>query len=122
MIKRAPLRSCLALQSPRAPLPASVVDVDLGGAVAAEPEEDAAVLGDAGEAAEHEGDELHEGTGGEEAVGASLVLRADALYLQCLGQLVEAAMQVVAELHQVLDVPHVGEVDLHAARPSVSQL
>ena len=41
-----------------------------------------------------------------------LVLRADARNVQCLGQLVQAAMQVAAELHQVLDVVHVREVHL----------
>lgn len=41
-----------------------------------------------------------------------LVLRADARDVQRLGQLVQAAVQVAAELHQVLDVVHVREVHL----------
>lgn len=52
----------------------------------------------------------------QKVIKAYLVLRAQAFDLQALGQLVEAAMQVPTELHQVLDVEDVGKVDLLKAR------
>ena len=55
---------------------------------------------------------LEEGLPGEEAVAPRLVLRPDPLHLQLVGQLLQAALQVLARLHQVLDVVHVGEVEL----------
>lgn len=49
--------------------------------------------------------------GGANGLG-HLVLGAHAVDLQALRQLVQAAVQVVAELHEVLDVVHRGKVDL----------
>ena len=46
-----------------------------------------------------------------------LVLRADAVNLQALSELVEATMQVVAELHEVLDVVHGRKIDLRVPVP-----
>jgi hypothetical protein len=45
--------------------------------------------------------QLDEGQTGEQAVAASLVLGADALHIEQLGEVFEAAVQVVAELHEV---------------------
>ena len=42
------------------------------------------------------------------------MLRPHALNLQRFRQLVETAVQVAAELHEVLDVVHIWEVDLHS--------
>jgi hypothetical protein len=47
---------------------------------------------------------------GEQTVGPGLVAGPDALHVQRLRQLVEPAVQVVAELHQVLDIIQSGEV------------
>ena len=48
--------------------------------------------------------------------GSHLVLGSDAVDVKHLGQLVQAAVQVLAELHQVLDVVHGREVDLRGAQ------
>ena len=45
---------------------------------------------------------------------ARLVLGSDAVNVEHFSKLVEAAVQVVAELHQVLDVVHGGEVNLRS--------
>ena len=55
---------------------------------------------------------LEEGLPGEEAVAPRLVLRPDPLHLQHVGHLLEAALQVLATLHQIFYVVNVGEVNL----------
>ena len=45
---------------------------------------------------------------------ARLVLGTDAVDVQYFGELVQAAVQVVAEFHQILDVVHGREVDLRS--------
>ena len=92
-----------------------MVNIDLCCPITAQAKEYPPVLGHASEAAEHDFYELHEGARRQQAVRTGLMLRPNALYFQCLSQLVQAAMEVVAELHQVLDVPHIGKVDLHIA-------
>lgn len=89
-----------------------MVEDDLVVAVTAQPIQHPSVLQHAIDAVEQRVDELMEGLGGEQAVRAGLVLRPYPLHVQRLCQLVEAAMQIPAELHQVLDVVHVGKVDL----------
>ena len=48
------------------------------------------------------------------------MLRPDAVHVQDFGQFVEAPVQVVAELHEVLDVVHRGEVDLRLSQRRAS--
>ena len=55
---------------------------------------------------------LEEGQACKERVGAGLVLRALALDLEHVGHLLQAALQVLARLHQVLEVVDVREVEL----------
>ena len=57
---------------------------------------------------------LEEGSAGEERVRASLVLGSDPFNLQHIRHLLEAALQVLATLHQIFDVVNVGEVDLQS--------
>jgi hypothetical protein len=57
--------------------------------------------------------ELPERTGRDEAIGPGLVGLPDTLHVEELGELVQAAVQAVAELHEVLDVVDGGEVNLH---------
>ena len=47
------------------------------------------------------------------------MLGPNAVHLQALCQLVEAAVQVVAELHEVLDIVHCREVDLRRGAAGV---
>ena len=53
---------------------------------------------------------------GQQAIGASLMLRAYPRHLQHLSQLVEPAVKVVTKFHEVLDVIHGSEVDLQGQR------
>ena len=55
---------------------------------------------------------LEEGLPGEEAVTAGLMLGADSPHFEFVGELLEAALQILARLHQVLDIVHVREVEL----------
>ena len=54
---------------------------------------------------------LKEGLAREEGVRAGLVLRSNAGNLQLVGYLLQPALQVLAALHEVLDIVHVGEVE-----------
>jgi hypothetical protein len=55
---------------------------------------------------------LEEGLACEQRIGSGLMLGPDALNLQLVGHFLKAAFEVFAGLHQVLDVVHVGEVEL----------
>lgn len=51
---------------------------------------------------------------GHKGVGAHLMLWTNPLHIQYFRELVQAAMKIVAKLHEVFYVKDVGEVDLQA--------
>merc|ERR1712227_1126234 len=55
-----------------------------------------------------------EGPASEERVRASLVLWPDPLHLQHVCHLLQAPLQILAALHQILHVVDVGEIDLQS--------
>jgi len=57
--------------------------------------------------------QLEEGGARQERVAAGLVLRADALDVEVVGEVVEAALEVLAALHHVLDVVDARKVRVH---------
>merc|ERR1712194_706686 len=62
---------------------------------------------------------LEEGGLGEERIRTRVVLRANALHLQVLRQLIQSALEAFARLHQELDVVDVGEVELELPKEVV---
>lgn len=59
---------------------------------------------------------------GEKAVAPGLMLRSDPLHFKLVGKLLQTALQVLARLHQVLDVVHVGKVQLQALKECLLRL
>lgn len=68
---------------------------------------------------------LHEGPGGEQAVGTRLVAGPNPLHLQLLGHLVEAPIKVVVQMDHAFDVVHDGEENMEEVQeffPGLRQL
>lgn len=57
--------------------------------------------------------ELPERAWSDQAIWTGLVGLSDALHVKELGELVQPTVQAIAELHEVLDVIHGGEIYLH---------